>query len=44
MSRAGFNRLAMKVAAEYRAKGYSPKKALEIGHATAGKVAREKRG
>ena len=36
-----FDKLAMKVAARYRAQGMSNKKAMEIGRGTAGKVARE---
>lgn len=38
-----FNRLKNRVAAEYRRKGFSAKRAAYIGRATAGKVAREKR-
>lgn len=44
MSRAGFSRLANRVTREYEGKGYSRKRAQRIGRATAGKVAREKRG
>lgn len=36
-----FDKLAMKVAARYRAQGMSNKKAMEIGRGTAGKVARQ---
>lgn len=43
MTRAAFNKLSSHVAAEYRKKGYSKKKAAYIGKATAGKVARRKR-
>ncbi len=42
MSAESFRKLARKVEAEYRAKGYSLKRAREIGEATAGKVAQEK--
>lgn len=42
MSKASFEKLARKVEAEYRKKGYSLKRAREIGQATAGKVANEK--
>lgn len=34
----GFKKFAEKVAADYRAKGYSPEKAKEIGVKVAGKV------
>ncbi len=44
MSSASFKALARKVEVEYRAKGYSLKRAREIGAATAGKVANEKHG
>lgn len=44
MSRAGFNKLKNKVTREYEKKGYSKEKAQQIGRATAGKVAREKKG
>ena len=37
-----FDRLEEKVAAEYRAKGYSDEEALAIGKETAGKVYRER--
>ena len=36
-----FDKLAMKVAARYRAQGMSNEKAMEIGRGTAGKVARQ---
>ena len=36
MSEAGFKKLARKVAARYRAKGYSSKRAAYIGRAPAG--------
>lgn len=42
MSKASFNRLSGKVAAEYRRKGVSAKTAAKWGRATAGKVKREK--
>lgn len=42
MSSASFRKLASKVAAEYRRKGMSAKRARRIGNATAGKVKREK--
>lgn len=44
MSEAGFKRLKGKVAREYEKKGYSRARANRIGAATAGKVAREKKG
>lgn len=43
MSSASFNRLAAKVAAEYRRKGVSAKTARKWGKATAGKVRAQKR-
>ncbi|POB11424.1 hypothetical protein [Sulfobacillus sp. hq2] len=39
-----FKRLAMKIAAEYRAKGYSASEALKIGRETAAKVGDRKYG
>lgn len=39
----GFNQLAGKVTREYERRGYSHKRAQEIGKATAGQVARAKR-
>jgi len=42
--RSGFSVLSGTVTREYERKGYSKKRASKIGHATAGKVAREKRG
>ena len=42
MSSASFKKLANKIAAEYRRKGLSARKARQIGNATAGKVRREK--
>lgn len=42
MSRASFDRLENRVAAEYRAKGYSAARAERIGRATAGKTAHRK--
>lgn len=41
---AGFNKLKNRIAREYEQKGYSKQRAQKIGRATAGKVAREKRG
>lgn len=38
-----FSNLSEKVTKEYEKKGYSRKKASQIGHATAGKVAQEKK-
>lgn len=43
MSKRSFSKLANRVAAEYRRKGKSPKRARYIGNATAGKIARSKR-
>ena len=43
MTSKSFRKLANRVAAEYRRKGRSPKRARYIGNATAAKVKREKR-
>ena len=39
-----FDKLAAEVKKEYEKKGYSPKRAAQIGFATAAKVAKEKKG
>ena len=39
-----FNKLEKKIEKEYKKKGYSKKRAKSIGYATAGKIARKKRG
>lgn len=41
--RPGFAGLAARITREYERKGYSRSRARQIGRATAGKVAREKR-
>ncbi len=44
MSAEGFRKLSNKITRTYKAKGFSPKRARYIGNATAGKVARIKKG
>lgn len=44
MSTRTFDNLAAKIYAEYRAKGYSVAESMHIADATAGEVARSKRG
>lgn len=39
----GFKALAARITGQYRAKGYAPAKARQIGQATAGKVANSKK-